>query len=87
MSSSDASWNGSKTKKVKALLGRAFIMPGCKHESLDYVGEQKTDDGVNVYRRCKNCGMLLVLTPSGKLIGVKGAVPGQPDSSKQKGPS
>ena len=62
-------------------------MPGCKHESLEYVGEQKTDDGVNVYRRCKNCGMLLVLTPSGKLIGVKGAMPGQSAPAKPIGTS
>jgi hypothetical protein len=62
-------------------------MPGCKHESLEYVGEQRTDDGVNVYRRCKNCGMLLVLTPSGKLISVKGVMPGQPAPSKHKGTS
>jgi hypothetical protein len=62
-------------------------MPGCKHESLEYMGEQKTDDGVNVYRRCKNCGMLLVLTPSGKLIGVKGTVPGQPAPGKHKATS
>jgi hypothetical protein len=62
-------------------------MPGCKHESLEYVGEQKTDDGVNVYRRCKNCGSLLVLTPSGKLIAIKGVAPGQPAPGKQKGTS
>ena len=61
-------------------------MPTCKHESLEYVGEQKTEDGVNVYRRCKSCGMLFVLTPSGKLIGVKG-VPGHLTHSKQKGTS
>ena len=59
-------------------------MPSCKHESLEYVGEQKTDEGVNVYRRCKNCGTLLVLTPSGKLIAVKGAMPGQPASGRHK---
>jgi hypothetical protein len=60
-------------------------MPGCRHESLEYVGEQKTDDGVNSYRRCKNCGMLLVMTPSGKLIGVPGAKPGQPSQGEDKG--
>ena len=51
-------------------------MPACKHESTEYIGEQKTDDGVNVYRRCKSCGLYLVLLPTGKLIGVKG-VPNQ----------
>ncbi len=52
-------------------------MTRCRHGSLEYVGEQKTDDGSNSYRRCKDCGMLLVLTPSGKLIGVPGARPEQ----------
>ena len=61
-------------------------MPACRHESLEYVGDQKTDDGVNSYRRCKNCGMLLVLTPSGKLIGIPGAKPDQsrPGDGKAK---
>ncbi len=58
-------------------------MPGCKHESLEYVGEQKTDDGVNIYRRCKDCGMLLVLIPSGKVVGVKGVMQGQPAAPKK----
>jgi len=62
-------------------------MAGCKHESLEYVGEQKTEGGVNVYRRCKDCGTLFILTPSGKLIGVKGARPGQPAPDKQKAKS
>jgi hypothetical protein len=57
-------------------------MPACRHESLEYVGEQRTDEGVNSYRRCKNCGMMLVMTPSGKLIGIPGAKPGQSESSK-----
>jgi transcriptional regulator NrdR family protein len=47
-------------------------MPTCKHESLEYIGEQKTDAGVNIYRKCKSCGTLFVLTPAGKLIAVKG---------------
>ena len=58
-------------------------MPACKHESLEYVGEQKTDDGVNIYRKCKSCGALLVLTPSGKVIAIKGVKPGQLTSGKQ----
>jgi hypothetical protein len=58
-------------------------MPVCKHESLEYVGEQKTDDGVNVYRKCESCGALLVMTPSGKVIAIKGVKPGQLTSGKQ----
>ena len=61
-------------------------MAACRHESTQYVGEQKTDDGVNVYRRCTSCGMYLVLLPSGKLIGIKG-VPSQLTSGKEKGVS
>jgi len=58
-------------------------MPTCKHESTEYIGEQKTDDGVNIYRRCKFCGLYLVLLPTGKLIGIKG-VPPQFTPGKQK---
>lgn len=47
-------------------------MPECRHLSLDYVGEQKTEEGVNSYYKCKACGMLLVMTPSRKVFGVSG---------------
>ncbi len=47
-------------------------MPPCKHESLEFVGEQKTDDGVNSYYRCKACGTLLVMMPSHKVLGIPG---------------
>ena len=47
-------------------------MTDCRHQTLDFVGEQKTDDGVNSYYTCKACGTLLVVTPSSKVIGVKG---------------
>ena len=57
-------------------------MPACKHESIEYMGEQKTDDGVNIYRKCKSCGTLFVLTPVGKLIAVKGVQGDQPPSGK-----
>jgi hypothetical protein len=52
-------------------------LPECKHESLEFVGEQKTDDGVNVYRRCTSCGSLFVLTPSRKLLRIPGVNPAQ----------
>jgi len=61
-------------------------MPTCRHESTEYIGEQKTDDGVNIYRKCKSCGLLLVLLPTGKLIGIKG-VPPQFTSGKQSAKS
>ena len=62
-------------------------MPACRHETTEYVGEQKTDDGVNSYRRCRDCGMLLVATPSGKLIGNPEVKRGQPAAGKARGAS
>jgi hypothetical protein len=47
-------------------------MADCKHEDLEFVGEQKTDSGVNSYYKCKSCGMLLVMTPTKKVIGIRG---------------
>lgn len=47
-------------------------MSPCKHESLESMGEQKTDDGVNSYYRCRACGSLLVMTPTRKVIGIPG---------------
>ena len=58
-------------------------MPSCRHESLEYLGDQKTDNGVNAYRRCKNCGVLLVMTPGGKLIGIPGVKPDQPPGKRK----
>ena len=58
-------------------------MSQCRHESLEYVGEQKTDDGVNAYYKCKICGDLLVATPSRKVISIKGTA--QTDASDQSG--
>ena len=58
-------------------------MSQCRHESLGYVGEQKTDDGVNAYYKCKACGDLLVVTPSRKVIGIKGTA--QTDASDHSG--
>ncbi len=59
-------------------------MPDCKHESLEYVGEQKTEEGVNSYYKCKACGMLLVMTPSRKVFGIPGAQPRSLPSVKRK---
>jgi len=47
-------------------------MTDCKHQTLEFVGGQKTDEGVNTYYTCKACGTLLVVTPSSQVIGVKG---------------
>jgi hypothetical protein len=57
-------------------------MAACRHESLDYVGEQKTDEGVNSYYKCKSCGMMLVMTPSRKVIGIPGVQSGGSATSK-----
>ena len=47
-------------------------MASCRHETLDNVGDQRTDDCVNTYYKCKPCGDLLVVTPSRNVIGIKG---------------
>lgn len=47
-------------------------MSGCKHQTLDHMGEQKTDEGVNSYYKCRDCGSLLVVTPSRKVVGITG---------------
>ncbi len=58
-------------------------MPACKHESLEYVGEQKTDVGVNSYYKCRSCGMMLVMTPSHQVIGIPGVQSDAPASAKK----
>jgi hypothetical protein len=59
-------------------------MGPCKHESLEFVGEQKTDDGVNSYYRCKSCQVLLVMMPSKKVVGIPGV---QRDKGKHGDPN
>jgi len=58
-------------------------MADCKHENLEYQGDQKTDAGVNTYYKCKACGLLLVLTPTGKVIGVRGVQHDHPPQAKR----
>ncbi|HEY6283605.1 MAG TPA: hypothetical protein VIW22_06745 [Nitrososphaerales archaeon] len=57
-------------------------MAPCKHETLEYVGDQKTDEGVNSFYKCKACGTLLVVTPARKVIGIPG-LEGQSDTRNQ----
>lgn len=38
----------------------------CLHSELAYVGEQKAEYDVNRYFRCKNCGSVIVVPPSGQ---------------------
>ncbi|GEM_PF-1431658 len=59
-------------------------MTDCMHESLDYVGTQKTEEGVNSYYKCKSCGMLLIMTPSRQVYGVPGVGGEHPAPSKGK---
>jgi len=73
------------TQSHKSGCSQNPYVPGCRHETLEYVGDQKTDDGVNSYKRCRNCGMLFVMTPSGKLVGIPGVKPGQSEQGKKKG--
>jgi len=47
-------------------------MVDCRHSDLEFVGEQKTDDGVNGYFRCKACKAVVVVTPERKAFAIKG---------------
>ena len=55
-------------------------MPQCTHESIELLGEQKTDDGVNSYLKCRGCGYVFVVLPSRKIVGIsnlqRGHLPG-----------
>ena len=46
--------------------------PTCRHIELEFVGEQKTESGVNSYYRCKACKDVLVVTPEQKTFAIKG---------------
>ena len=56
-------------------------MPECKHESLKYVGEQRTEDGYNRYYTCTSCGEVLVVTPENQVIGIPGKGQVDPEGS------
>ena len=58
-------------------------MPACKHANLEFVGNQKTDDGVNAYYKCKSCGILLIMTPSRQVFGVRGVQPEHPPAGNK----
>ncbi len=47
-------------------------MPDCKHDELAFVGDQKTDNGVNSYFKCRKCGQVIVVTPERKAFALKG---------------
>jgi len=59
------------------------MLPTCKHETLEFVGNQKTDEGVNAYYKCKACSTLLIMTPSRQVYGVAGVEKDQPASPKK----
>jgi hypothetical protein len=46
-------------------------MADCKHADLEFVGEQKTDSGINAYFRCKACNWVVVVTPERKAFAIK----------------
>jgi hypothetical protein len=52
----------------------------CRHESLKYVGQQTTDEGVNSYYTCNACGEVLVVTPANRVFGVHGKQAASKDS-------
>jgi hypothetical protein len=40
----------------------------CDHSDLEYLGSQRTEGGSNLYYRCKLCGSVIIVLPSGKQI-------------------
>ncbi len=44
----------------------------CPHEKVEFLGEQKGEDGVNRYYRCLKCGSVLILSEDGVLYEVAG---------------
>jgi hypothetical protein len=48
-------------------------MTPCKHDETEFIGEQKTDNGVNTYLRCRSCAALLVVTPERKVFALESA--------------
>ena len=46
-------------------------MGKCPHTNLTYMGEQKTDIGVNTYYNCTACGYVVVVTPT-ESFAIKG---------------
>ncbi len=59
-------------------------MSECKHVSLEYIGEQRTDEGVNTYFRCTKCGNLVVTTPERTVFAIKGVKPGMASANAEK---
>jgi len=45
----------------------------CKHEELEFLGSEKTDEGQNRYMRCKTCSAVIVVTAGGKIVSVRAA--------------
>ncbi len=45
----------------------------CRHRSLEPLGRQKAEIGFNRYFRCRECGAVLVVTPSGMVYQIGGS--------------
>jgi hypothetical protein len=43
----------------------------CEHRELEFIGDEKHEDGVNKYYKCKACGDVIVFTAAGKMVHVK----------------
>ena len=46
-------------------------MARCSHGETEFVGEQKTDNGVNTFVRCKSCLAVLIVTPERKVFALE----------------
>ncbi|MDV3278691.1 MAG: hypothetical protein LYZ69_09565 [Nitrososphaerales archaeon] len=45
-------------------------MTKCDHRNADFVGEQKTDEGVNTFLKCHSCLSVIVITPEKKVFAI-----------------
>ena len=42
----------------------------CRHDKVEFIGEQKGEVGVNKYFKCLRCGSVLILSEDGVLYEV-----------------
>lgn len=43
----------------------------CKHTELEFIGEERFEDGVNKYYKCKSCSHVIVFTAGGRMVHIK----------------
>jgi len=46
------------------------MMKRCRHERLEFLGKERSDDSVNMYYLCRVCGGVIVFTKNDKVYSV-----------------